>query len=168
MSPSHLRLFCLTHASHDHHREKVPRLERGNTSGIHQPSLVSNIMYTIVRTALRRQPASITSSCPSPSQSCRTISTRILPAPHCSRIILTSSRRLQHSLPHHSPVRSDPFRKHLDSVPSPAEAVGEPGVDTSRGKLWESAEEAVKDIRSGSLILSAGSLTWLTVTLQGQ
>ncbi|RSH89104.1 hypothetical protein EHS25_002770 [Saitozyma podzolica] len=44
----------------------------------------------------------------------------------------------------------------LDSVPSPAEGVGVPAVDKSKGKVWDSADEAVKDIKSGSLLLSAG------------
>jgi len=50
--------------------------------------------------------------------------------------------------------------KHkLGSVPSPAESVGEPPIKKSekrRGKLWDSADEAVKDLKSGSVILSAG------------
>lgn len=44
----------------------------------------------------------------------------------------------------------------LDSVPSPAEGVGVPAVDKSKGKVWDSADEAVKDMKSGSLLLSAG------------
>jgi hypothetical protein len=44
----------------------------------------------------------------------------------------------------------------LDSVPSPAEGVGVPAVDKSKGKVWDSADEAVKDIKNGSLLLSAG------------
>jgi hypothetical protein len=50
--------------------------------------------------------------------------------------------------------------KHkLGSVPSPAENIGEPPIKKSekkRGKLWDSADEAVKDLKSGSIILSAG------------
>jgi hypothetical protein len=50
--------------------------------------------------------------------------------------------------------------KHeLGSVPSPAESVGEFPIKKSekkRGKLWDSADEAVKDLKSGSVILSAG------------
>lgn len=47
--------------------------------------------------------------------------------------------------------------KHqLGSVPSPAERVGEPATEPRKGKLWGSADEAVKDLKSGSVILSAG------------
>jgi hypothetical protein len=50
--------------------------------------------------------------------------------------------------------------KHkLGSVPSPAENIGEPPIKKSekkRGTLWDSADEAVKDLKSGSIILSAG------------
>ena len=45
----------------------------------------------------------------------------------------------------------------LDDVPSQAESVGEPAVgDVRRGKLWDSADEAIKDLKSGSTVLSAG------------
>lgn len=44
----------------------------------------------------------------------------------------------------------------LDSVPGPAEYVGTPAVSTSKGKVWPSADEAVSDIKSGSVVLSAG------------
>jgi 3-oxoacid CoA-transferase len=44
----------------------------------------------------------------------------------------------------------------LDSVPGPAENIGTPAVDTSKGKVWASADEAISDIKSGSLVLSAG------------
>lgn len=46
----------------------------------------------------------------------------------------------------------------LDSVPSRAEAVGKPAVDTKKGKVWPSAEQAIQDLQSGSLVLSAGKL----------
>lgn len=44
----------------------------------------------------------------------------------------------------------------LDSVPGPAENIGKPAVDEKKGKVWASADEAVKDLKSGSLVLSAG------------
>jgi hypothetical protein len=44
----------------------------------------------------------------------------------------------------------------LDSVPGPAENIGQPAVDKKKGKVWDNADEAVKDIQSGSLLLSAG------------
>ena len=48
----------------------------------------------------------------------------------------------------------------LDDVPSQAESVGEPAVgDVRRGKLWDSADEAIKDLKSGSTVLSAGQYT---------
>ena len=47
----------------------------------------------------------------------------------------------------------------LDSIPSPAEATGKPAVDTRKGKVWDNADEAVKDIQSGSMLLSAGELS---------
>jgi hypothetical protein len=49
-------------------------------------------------------------------------------------------------------------RSPLHSVPSKAEAVGQPAVDTKKGKVWESAHEAVKDIKAGSLVLSSGEI----------
>jgi hypothetical protein len=49
-------------------------------------------------------------------------------------------------------------RSPLHSVPSKAEAVGKPAVDTKKGKVWDSAYEAVQDIKSGSLVLSSGRL----------
>lgn len=59
--------------------------------------------------------------------------------------------------PIHSRAKSTVVqRSPLHSVPSKAEAVGKPAVDTKKGKVWESAHEAVKDIKSGSLILSSG------------
>lgn len=45
----------------------------------------------------------------------------------------------------------------LDSLPSPAEATGQPAVDSQKGKVWDDVDEAVKDIQSGSLLLSAGT-----------
>jgi hypothetical protein len=47
-------------------------------------------------------------------------------------------------------------RSPLHSVPSKAERVGKPAVDTKKGKVWASAEEAVKDVKPGSLVLSSG------------
>lgn len=47
----------------------------------------------------------------------------------------------------------------LSSVPSAAENTGTPAVDHKRGKFYESVDEAVKDIKSGSTVLSAGK--WL-------
>ncbi|RXK38277.1 3-oxoacid CoA-transferase [Tremella mesenterica] len=44
----------------------------------------------------------------------------------------------------------------LDSVPSPAEGKGVPAVGGSKGKVWDNADEAVADIKPGSLLLSAG------------
>jgi 3-oxoacid CoA-transferase len=41
-------------------------------------------------------------------------------------------------------------------VPCPAEGVGAPAVEKSKGKVWDSPDEAIKDIKSGSLLLSAG------------
>ena len=56
--------------------------------------------------------------------------------------------------------------KHkLGSVPSPAEQVGEPAREPKRGKLWDSADDAVKDLKSGSTILSAGTFGWLSSRL---
>jgi hypothetical protein len=44
----------------------------------------------------------------------------------------------------------------LSDLPSPAEKVGVPAVDTSKGKVWDSADEAIKDLGEGLLVLSAG------------
>lgn len=45
----------------------------------------------------------------------------------------------------------------LDSIPGRVENVGTPAkVKETGGKLYASADEAVKDIQSGSLVLSAG------------
>jgi 3-oxoacid CoA-transferase len=44
----------------------------------------------------------------------------------------------------------------LDSVPSKAEGVGIPATEKKKGKLWASADEAIKDLKSGSVVLSAG------------
>ncbi|KAI9636562.1 uncharacterized protein MKK02DRAFT_45267 [Dioszegia hungarica] len=44
----------------------------------------------------------------------------------------------------------------LDSVPSPGEATGTPAVGGSKGKVWDSVDEAVKDVKSGDIVLSAG------------
>lgn len=43
----------------------------------------------------------------------------------------------------------------LEMYPSPATMVGQPAV-AKKGKVWESADEAVKDLKSGSMVLSAG------------
>jgi len=47
-------------------------------------------------------------------------------------------------------------RSPLHSVPSKAERVGKPAVDTKKGKVWDSAYEAVQDIKPGSFVLSSG------------
>lgn len=60
---------------------------------------------------------------------------------------LTSKRYASVSVPNHG----------LDSVPGPAEAVGEPAVDKKKGKIWDNVDEAVKGIKSGDLVLSAGT-----------
>ena len=52
----------------------------------------------------------------------------------------------------------------LDSIPSPAEATGQPAVDSQKGKVWDDVDEAVKDIQSGSMLLSAGESHLLTGT----
>jgi 3-oxoacid CoA-transferase len=47
----------------------------------------------------------------------------------------------------------------LDSVPGAVENVGTPVAVkpyTEGGKLWPSADEAIKDLKPGSLVLSAG------------
>lgn len=49
-------------------------------------------------------------------------------------------------------------RSPLHSVPSKAERVGKPAVDTKKGKIWESAYEAVQDVKPGSLVLSSGTV----------
>jgi len=108
----------------------------------------------------------------SPSLSTLTLYTMLSRTPRTiSRI---SSRQLSNltarpaclALPRHAIVAPTPLhsrgkstivqRSPLHSVPSKAEAVGKPAVDTKKGKVWESAEEAVKDIKSGSLVLSSG------------
>ena len=48
-------------------------------------------------------------------------------------------------------------RSPLHSVPSKAERVGKPAVDTKKGKVWESAFEAVQDVKPGSFVLSSGT-----------
>lgn len=48
-------------------------------------------------------------------------------------------------------------RSPLHSVPSKAERVGKPAVDTNKGKVWDSAYEAVQDIKPGSFVLSSGT-----------
>jgi hypothetical protein len=82
----------------------------------------------------------------------------------------SSSSQTQISCPRRTPIQRRDLNtashtpqlvsKHkLGSVPSPAESVGEPPIKKSekkRGKLWDSADEAVKDLKSGSVILSAG------------
>jgi hypothetical protein len=47
-------------------------------------------------------------------------------------------------------------RSPLHSVPSKAEGVGKPAVDTKKGKVWASAHDAVQDVKPGSFILSSG------------
>lgn len=44
----------------------------------------------------------------------------------------------------------------IDSVPSPGEATGVAAVDGSKGKVWDNVDEAVKDVKSGDVLLSAG------------
>jgi hypothetical protein len=110
------------------------------------PGLIAFGMYAYTRTAARRSVArSPTAACSSRALSNRALTARIIATP---RQPFASPRRQ---------LTSDAFRAHLDSVPSPAEAVGEPAVDQTRGKVWESADEAVKDLKSGSLVLSAGT-----------
>lgn len=65
----------------------------------------------------------------------------------------TRRSRLVFSPPAFSVVRT----KATLPTPSPAERVGGPGPTGRRGKLWKSADEAIQDVRSGSLILSAGA-----------
>ncbi|WVF71038.1 hypothetical protein IAT40_005835 [Kwoniella sp. CBS 6097] len=74
-------------------------------------------------------------------------------------IAATSIRLFDHApRPHRrwktTNVRSE--KASLNSVPSSAEAVGETAMTSRRGKVWDSAEEAVKDLKSGSMVLSAG------------
>ncbi|KAK4685230.1 3-oxoacid CoA-transferase, partial [Tremellales sp. Uapishka_1] len=40
--------------------------------------------------------------------------------------------------------------------PSPAQNVGEPLTTSDKGKVWASADEAIKNLKSGSVVLSAG------------
>ncbi|KAG7527498.1 hypothetical protein FFLO_06870 [Filobasidium floriforme] len=72
-------------------------------------------------------------------------------------------RRLLNSASHaHTPELVSVHKHKLGSVPSPAENIGEPPIkqpnkeEKRRGKLWDSADEAVRDLKSGSVILSAG------------
>jgi len=53
-------------------------------------------------------------------------------------------------------------RSPLHSVPSKAERVGKPAVDTKKGKVWDSAYEAVQDIKPGSFVLSSGTFFFLS------
>jgi hypothetical protein len=53
-------------------------------------------------------------------------------------------------------------RSPLHSVPSKAERVGKPAVDTKKGKVWESAFEAVQDVKPGSFVLSSGTFPTIT------
>lgn len=52
----------------------------------------------------------------------------------------------------------------LDACPSPAEAVGKAAAVKGKGKVWDTADEAIADVKSGSLLLSAG-MSLCTVTL---
>jgi hypothetical protein len=54
-------------------------------------------------------------------------------------------------------------RSPLHSVPSKAERVGKPAVDTKKGKVWESAFEAVQDVKPGSFVLSSGTFLHLSL-----
>ena len=51
----------------------------------------------------------------------------------------------------------------LDACPSPAEGVGKASAVKGKGKVWDSADEAIKDVKSGSLLLSAGAYLTCTV-----
>ena len=35
--------------------------------------------------------------------------------------------------------------------------MGKPAVDTKKGKVWDSAYEAVQDVKPGSFVLSSGT-----------
>lgn len=77
----------------------------------------------------------------------------------CQRRIPTQRRLLNSASHAHTPELVCAHKHKLGSVPSPAENIGEPPIkkeEKKRGKLWDSAEEAVKDLKSGSVILSAG------------
>lgn len=90
------------------------------------PGLIAFGMYAYTRTAARRSVArSPTAACSSRALSNRALTARIIATP---RQPFASPRRH---------LTSDAFRAHLDSVPSPAEAVDEPAVDQTRGKVWE-------------------------------
>jgi hypothetical protein len=41
--------------------------------------------------------------------------------------------------------------------------VGKPAVDTKKGKVWESAFEAVQDVKPGSFVLSSGTFLHLSL-----
>jgi 3-oxoacid CoA-transferase len=72
------------------------------------------------------------------------------PIPHFPSAISASSSVYSRSISSSSPPSP------LSSVPGPAENIGQPAINPSKGKVWPSADEAVKDIKSGSTLLSAG------------
>ena len=101
----------------------------------HPSSLISTSRPTSISFSSSSSPSQIQYPCP-----------RRVPIPR--RLLNTAS---------HTPQLV--FKHKLGSVPSPAESVGEPPIkkaEKKRGKLWESADEAVRDLKSGSVILSAG------------
>ena len=74
-----------------------------------------------------------------------------------------TSRTFLISRPPHRFQTTVVTRRHrIDTLPSPAENVGDPPVSKGKGKVWDSAEEAISDIKSGSVVLSAGEVTRLS------
>lgn len=86
----------------------------------------------------------------------RTLSTRALPRAMASRVAV--ARAVVQVRKYGVPATPAGF-SGLQSVPGAVENVGtpvQPKPYTEGGKLWPSADEAIKDLKSGSLILSAG------------
>lgn len=106
----------------------------------------------LARSALSRSAAALRQQSPSTVSSIRSLTT--------SSVGSLTRPRLVSSVP----AASHLFRRYrsteppspLRSVPSAAENVGAPPIDTKKGKFYESVDEAVKDIKSGSVVLSAG------------
>lgn len=89
----------------------------------------------------------------------RTLSTRALPRASAMRVV--AARAHAHAqVRYYNPIPAVPAGfSDLKSVPGKVENVGEPVEPKSYkdgGKLWPSADEAIKDLKSGSLVLSAG------------
>lgn len=78
---------------------------------------------------------------------------------------LKSATTLLSTIPRHTRLRLAPLavighdqfiRRFVASPKTWAKVQDQPEIDRTRSKLWKDADEAVADLKSGSVILSAG------------